>query len=64
MLRFLLKKTSDFDKLISWPEASSYVLRILINFLVSSRFALQNKKQSSAKSRWDTTGAPLQTLTP
>jgi hypothetical protein len=29
-----------------------------INKLVFCKLDLQNKKQSSAKSKWDTTGAP------
>jgi hypothetical protein len=35
-----------------------------MSFLDSVKLALQNKKQSSAISRWDTDGAPLQILTP
>jgi hypothetical protein len=51
LLRFLLKKTSDLVKFISWPDAVSYVLRIVIRELVSVMVDLQNKKQSSAKRR-------------
>jgi hypothetical protein len=58
------KKTSDFDKLISWSDASSYVLSISINFLVSDRLDLQKRKQSLAKSKWNTISAPLHIFTP
>jgi hypothetical protein len=44
MLRFLLKKTSDFDKFISYPVASSYILRMLIKCLTSSIVDLQKQE--------------------
>ena len=57
---FGLKKTEDLLVLIFYPEASSYLLRILTSAWHSWTFALQNKRLSSAKKRWVIKGQPLQ----
>lgn len=55
---------SDFDKLITCPEALSYTLRISFNLPNSMSFALPKMIVSSIKKSFETIGAPLHTLTP
>ena len=52
----LPKSKEDLSKLMHWPDALPYFLTTFITFSHSRGSALQKKRLSSAKRRWDTDG--------
>ena len=61
---FSLKKMLDFASLTLWPELAQYLSRILLRLSVFLLSACIKISESSAKRRWDTSGASLQTRMP